>query len=142
MSSADTCLLTSGVILSADVLKPLFYKDADERSELRYTRFIILVIGVISLSVALYIDGIIKSLLLALTIYTSGIIIPVVFGFYRERLSLNSAGAVYACIAGGGAALFMKLSGMEQFLVYIFPAAVVILFFVSRISAVLTIRYR
>ena len=135
MSSADTCLLTSGIILSADVLKPLFYKDADEKSELRFTRIIILVTGLVSLALALYIDGIIKSLLLALTIYTSGIIIPVVFGFYRERLSLNAAGAVSACIAGGGAALFMKLSGMDQFQVYIFPAAVIILFAVSRISA-------
>jgi hypothetical protein len=89
----------------------------------------------VSLALALYIDGIIKSLLLALTIYTSGIIIPVVFGFYRERLSLNAAGAVSACIAGGGAALFMKLSGMDQFQVYIFPAAIIILFAVSRISA-------
>jgi SSS family solute:Na+ symporter len=133
MSSADTCLLTSGVILSADVLKPLFYRDIDEKKELKYTRIIILLLGIFSLSTALYIDGIIKSLLLALTVYTSGIIIPVVFGFYREKLSLNAAGAVSACIAGGGSALIMKISGMDQFLVYIFSAAVIILFAVSRI---------
>lgn len=135
MSSADTCLLTSGIILSADILKPVFYKDADEITELRYTRIIILIIGLISLVLALYIDGIIKSLLLALTVYTSGIIIPVVFGFYRERFSLSAAGAVCACIAGGGAALFMKLSGLDQFQIYIFPAVVVILFAVSRFTA-------
>lgn len=110
MSSADTCLLTSGVIFSADVLKPVFYKEADEAKELMYTRIIILFIGIFSLSTALYIDGIIKSLLLALTIYTSGIIIPVVFGFYREKFSLNAAGAVCACTLGGGSALLMKIT--------------------------------
>jgi Na+/proline symporter len=115
------------------VLKPLFYRDIDEKKELKYTRIIILLLGIFSLSTALYIDGIIKSLLLALTVYTSGIIIPVVFGFYREKLSLNAAGAVSACIAGGGSALIMKISGMDQFLVYIFSAAVIILFAVSRI---------
>lgn len=135
MSSADTCLLTSGVILSADVLKPLLYRDVDERRELKYTRIIILLIGLFSLSTALYIDGIIKSLLLALTVYTSGIIVPVVFGFYREKLKLNAAGAVIACIAGGGSALFMKISGMNQYIVYIFPTSVIILFTVSRIYA-------
>lgn len=139
MSSADTCLLTSGIILSADVLKPVFYKDADEMSELRYTRIITLITGLVSLALALFIDGIIKSLLLALTIYTSGIIIPVVFGFYKEKLALTAAGAVSACIAGGGAALFMKLSGMDQFQIYIFPAAVIILFSVSRLSAIISV---
>ncbi len=133
MSSADTCLLTSGVILSADILKPLFYKEIDENGELRYTRIIILLLGIFSLSTALYLDGIIKSLLLALTIYTSGIIIPVVFGFYREKFSLNAAGAVSACIAGGGSALIMKIFGIDQYLAYIFPASAIILFTVSRI---------
>jgi SSS family solute:Na+ symporter len=133
MSSADTCLLTSGVILSADVFKPLLYKDINEKGELMYTRIIVLFVGIFSLITALYIDGIIKSLLLALTIYTSGIIIPVVFGFYREKFSLNAAGAVSACIAGGGSAMIMKMASMDRFLVYIFPAAVIILFFVSRI---------
>lgn len=133
MSSADTCLLTSGVILSADVLKPVFYKDADEAKELMYTRIIVLFIGIFSLCTALYLDGIIKSLLFALTIYTSGIVIPVIFGFYREKFSLNGAGAICACTIGGGSALLMEITGMNQYQVYVFPSAVIILFFVSRI---------
>lgn len=133
MSSADTCLLTSGVILSADILKPVFYKAANEAKELMYTRIIILILGILSLCIALYIDGIIKALLFALTVYTSGIIIPVLFGFYRKKFSLNGAGAICACTLGGGTALFMEITGMNQYQIYIFPVSVFILFFVSRI---------
>jgi SSS family solute:Na+ symporter len=52
--------------------------------------------------------GIISSLLLAYTIFTSGIVIPVVAGFYRDRLKVNSAGVIAAIIGGGGTALALN----------------------------------
>ncbi len=134
MSSADTCLLTSSVILSSNIIKPIFKLEISEEKELKYTRYIIVVVGIISLTTALYINGIIKSLLLAFTFYTAGLIVPIVFGFYREKLRLNSNGAIAASVTGGLSALVLKYMALNQFLIYIFPAVIVILFAVSWIT--------
>jgi SSS family solute:Na+ symporter len=45
--------------------------------------------------------GIIKILMTAYTIFTSGLLLPVIAGFYKRRLGLTSSGAL-AALAGGG----------------------------------------
>jgi SSS family solute:Na+ symporter len=63
--------------------------------------------------VALWQKGVISSLLYAYTIFTSGIVIPVIAGFYKDRLKINSWGALAAIIGGGGTGLVMKLLEKE-----------------------------
>ena len=110
MSSADTCLLTTSTILSVDIYKRIFPQTTDRRI-LLISRIGIAIIGAFALLVALSLKGIISSLFLAYTIFTSGIVIPVIAGFYRDKLSVNSAGALAAIIGGGGTALLVKLVG-------------------------------
>jgi SSS family solute:Na+ symporter len=54
-------------------------------------------------------------LLLGYTIYSSGLVLPVICGFFVKRLRLHSSGAMAAIIAGGTAALFGKLMGYSHF---------------------------
>ena len=82
----------------------------------------VIICGIGSLIIALYVTEIIKSLLLALTVYTAGIVLPVVLGFYREKLKLNKYGASAGIVAGGISSIIMKYMIMDQFLIYIFPA--------------------
>jgi SSS family solute:Na+ symporter len=107
MSSADTCLLTTSTILSADIYKRAFPNVA-ERKTLLVTRVAVIVIGALALLVAIRLGGIINSLLLAYTVFTSGVVLPVVAGFYKDKLKVNSIGAITAIIAGGGTALAIK----------------------------------
>ena len=72
-------------------------------------RWGILCIGLVSLILALILNGIIRALLFAYTIYTSGVILPVLAGFYRNRLRVTATGALTAIIGGGSAALISKL---------------------------------
>ena len=90
--------------------------------------------GIVSLIIALYINGILKSLFLALSVYTAGIVLPVVLGFYREKLKLNKWGAAAGIAAGGLSSLYMKNMAMDQFMPFIFPAVLVIIVLVSRIT--------
>lgn len=115
MSSADTCLLTTSTILSVDIIKPLFRPDIPDRLLLLLTRLFIVLIGIFSLVIALTLKGVISSLLLGYTVYTSGIIFPILLGFYRDRLKLNREGAISAMVAGGGLALIGKLMGWNPF---------------------------
>lgn len=107
MSSADTCLLTTSTILSADIYKRAF-PNVSERKTLAVTRVAVVIIGALALLVAIKLGGIINSLLLAYTVFTSGVVLPVIAGFYKDKLKVNSIGAITAIIAGGGTALAIK----------------------------------
>lgn len=136
LSTAATCLLTSGIILTNDILNPVVFRNKlNDRMKIFTTKAMIIICGITSLIIALYVTEIIKSLLLALTVYTAGIILPVVLGFYRKRLRLNHYGAMSGIIAGGSAALIMKYFVLNQYLIYIFPSVFIIIFVVSRITA-------
>jgi hypothetical protein len=60
--------------------------------------------------VALLLKGIISSLLFAYTVYTCGVTLPVIFGFFRDKLKITGNGALAAVIGGGGLGLFSKLA--------------------------------
>ncbi|MBW2598793.1 MAG: sodium:solute symporter family protein [Deltaproteobacteria bacterium] len=126
MSSADTCLLTTSTIIASDILSPLF--KIDEKNLLGISRICVIVTGIVSLVIALRMQGIIASLLLAYTIYSAGLVIPILFGFHAERFGLNAAGAMIAIAGGGVSGLFMKLSGHSALLLCTIPLSAMLLF--------------
>ena len=83
---------------------------------------------------ALNLGGIIKSLLLAYTVFTSGIVIPVIAGFYKDRLKVTPSGAIAAIAGGGITALAIKLLEIEHFELAGFVVCALLLFVVSRIT--------
>jgi SSS family solute:Na+ symporter len=110
MSSADTCLLTTSTIFTEDIYKRIF-PGTGEKKRLMISRLGIVIIGIVALLIALQLGGVISSLLLAYTIYTSGIVLPVLVGFHKDKFKVNSYGALAAIIGGGGTALVVKLLG-------------------------------
>ncbi|MFC1914029.1 sodium:solute symporter [Chloroflexota bacterium] len=108
MSSADTTLMSAGTILMVDIIG-FFRPSARQEKILPRSRWAIILLGVCSLIVALMLKGVISALLFAYTIYASGVILPVLFGFFRSRLKITAAGALAALIGGGGVGLISKL---------------------------------
>ncbi|MEN8117335.1 MAG: sodium:solute symporter family protein [Bacteroidota bacterium] len=102
MSSADTTLLTSSMILSE-----LFTGNLDKKKALLLTRYIIVVMGILSLGIALFVTSIIQSLLLALTFFSGAFVVPTLAGLLK--LNVNKKMVVTAMIAGGLTALSGKL---------------------------------
>ncbi len=115
MSSADTCLLSASTILTVDVVKR-FKPSLTERQVLSFTRWVIVVVGSLSLILALRLGGVISSLLFAYTVYTSGLILPVIAGFYKSKLKVTPLGALAAIVGGGAAALIIKLFNISTLL--------------------------
>ena len=130
MSSADTVILTTSTILCVDIGGKVF-PHIDERRRLLITKGGILVIGVLALLVAMKSQGIINALYNSYTIFTSGIVIPVVAGFYKDKLRVNSAGALAAIVGGGGTALGVKLAGVHHLELLGFGVCAILLFSVS-----------
>ncbi len=108
MSSADTCLLTAGVIMTSDILGKWLQGKGDQRL-LIYSRFFVMIIGLVSLGIALYEQGIIKSLLLGYTVFTSGLVLPTLFALFPKYLTLSSKWVMGAVVIGGVTALCGKL---------------------------------
>jgi len=108
MSSADTCLLTASTILTVDIVGR-FKPSLSQREILSLSRWGIVVLGLCSLLLALTLKGVINALLFAYTVYTCGLILPVIAGFYRNRLKVTPIGALVAIIGGGSVALISKL---------------------------------
>jgi len=112
MSSADTCLLTQGVILTEDIIKRV-HPGLDERKTILLTRLSLVGLGLVALGLALVLKGVISSLLFAYTIFTCGLVVPVVAGFYKEKLKVTPRGALAALIGGGVIGLLGKIPGLD-----------------------------
>ncbi len=137
MSSADTTLLSAGTILTVDIIGG-FRQTKEQKNILPRSRWVIVLLGICALVVALTLKGIISSLLFAYTVYASGVILPVIFGFFRDRLRITATGALAALIGGGALGIISKLPDVLPDVKYLDLGAVllsgVLLFLVSFID--------
>lgn len=92
LSSADSVLISSGTVLSVDLIR---------KKNILISRFGILIIGFLALGLALYLNDIIQTLKLAYTVFTGGLTLPILFGFYKEKTRVTSFGAFVSLIFGG-----------------------------------------
>ncbi len=112
MSSADSCLLSASTILSVDIVGK-FRPSLKRERILLLARWGIVILGAGSLVLALTLKGVINALLFAYTIYTAGLIIPILVGFYKAKLKVTPLGALMAIIGGGSTALVSKLLAIK-----------------------------
>lgn len=108
MSSADTTLLTSSMILSE-----LITGNLEHKNSLKLTRYLIIGMGILSLLVALYITSIIQALLLALTFFSGAFIVPTLAGLLKLKTNKNRV--VWAMLFGGLTALTGKLINIYSY---------------------------
>ncbi len=133
MSSADSCLLSASTILSMNIIGQ--FKPSLSRDKILFlARWGIVVVGIGSLILALALKGVINALLFAYTIYTSGVILPVIAGFYRTKLKVTPVGALVAIVGGGSAALISKLLGIKYLDLGSLLISLLLLFLVSFFS--------
>jgi len=112
MSSADTCLLSQSVILTQDIVRR-FAPSLSEHKTILLTRLNIIILGLLALGLAMMLKGVVSSLLFAYTIFTCGLVVPVIAGFYKERLKVTPQGALAALIGGGVIGLLGKMPGLD-----------------------------
>jgi SSS family solute:Na+ symporter len=83
--------------------------------------------------------GVISSLLFAYTIFTCGLVVPIIAGFYKEKLKVTPRGALAALIGGGAIGLLGKIPSLDMPLkgdlgLMGFAVSAVLLFGVSYLS--------
>ena len=97
LSSADSVLLSAGTVLSVDIA---------HRESIMLSRIGIVAIGITALILSLHLGDIIATLKLAYTVFTAGLTLPIIFGFYKEKTRITSQGAFIGLVLGG----FVSLS--------------------------------
>ncbi|MGB5924480.1 MAG: sodium:solute symporter family protein [Dehalococcoidia bacterium] len=112
MSSADTCLLSQSVILTEDIIKRA-HPALDERKTVLLTRLSLIGLGLVALGLALTLKMVYESLLFAYTVFTCGLVVPVIAGFYKDKLKVTPQGALAALIGGGVTGLLGKIPGLD-----------------------------
>lgn len=126
MSSADTSLMTATSVLTLDLYRKA-RPGASQSNMMTFSRIAALGIGAAALVLAVSIPSIIKTLLIAYSVFTGGLLVPVIAGFYRVRLGLTPSGALLALVGGGGTAV---LAG-QSFPLLGFAVSAILLFGVS-----------
>ncbi len=133
MSSADSCLISGSTILSINIVKKI-KPELSDRATLTVARISVILLGVLALLLALVLKGVISALLFAYTVYTGGVIVAVLAGFYRDRLKVTPAGALVSIVGGGTAAVISKLFAVQYLDIGSLLVAAVLLFSVSFID--------
>ncbi len=111
MSAAATTLLTSSIILS-DVTS----HGLQQEKSLRNTRIYVILVGIVSMFFALWVQSIIDALLTALTFFSGAFIIPTAAGIMGFRTT--SGHSSRAILIGGLVAVAGKLIGIRLNLFY------------------------
>lgn len=133
MSSAVATLWSSSTILSINVIG-FFKKSQADHKSLLVSRLSVLVIGLASLGLALVLKGVITTIVFAYTIYTCGVIVPAIAGFYKEKLKVTSNGALAAIIGGGVAGIISKIWAVKYLDVGAIGISLVLLLTVSLVE--------
>lgn len=107
MSSADTTLLTSAMILSELVTGNL-----EKNQSFLITRIFIVVLGLFSMFIALKVNSILNALLISLSFFSGAFILPVIAGIAGWKV--NEKWAFAAMIIGGLTALSGKIIDVSQ----------------------------
>ncbi len=102
MSSADTTLLNSSMILAE-----LFTGNLDKPGTMKLTRIFIVLMGSVSLIIALKVTSILNALLMSLTFFSGAFIIPIIAGLAGWPVKKDKA--IVAITVGGGLALAGKI---------------------------------
>ncbi len=130
MSSADSTVMSSSTILTLDIIKRI-RPGLNQRQILLVAKVGIVIMGILALLLALLLKGVINALLFAYTVYTGGVIIPVLFGFFKDRFKLTWIGALAAVLGGGCAALASKLGNIAYLDMGAIGISILLLFIVS-----------
>ncbi|MBN1300907.1 MAG: sodium:solute symporter family protein [Melioribacteraceae bacterium] len=100
MSTADSCLMAASGNVMTDILDKFFNMSNNQKSHLRYSQVLTLLLGSLSLLLASSMQNVLELMLYSYAFMVSGLFIPLIGAFYWKYSNSNSA--LWAMILGGG----------------------------------------
>ncbi|MSS44064.1 sodium:solute symporter family protein [Anaerosalibacter bizertensis] len=106
MSTAASCALNAVTCFSKDVLEPLRGKKLDDKSGLRLTRILIVIISLIATLFAVLLPDVIELLLIGYSLAAGGLLVPVFATMFWKRAT--NSGIIAAMLGGGISYLILE----------------------------------
>lgn len=97
MSTSDSSILAGASVVTQNIL-PFFKVKLSEKAELRWTRIMVVIIGLVSIVIALFAGTIYDLAMVALSLLLVGLFAPFAFGMYWKKA--NTSGAITAFLGG------------------------------------------
>ncbi|MFP4557637.1 MAG: sodium:solute symporter [Bacteroidales bacterium] len=107
MSTADSCLMAASGNVQTDILKKIFKMPEGQKSMLRISQVITLIIGILALTLAWQMENVLELMLYSYAFMVSGLFIPVLGAFYWKRGS--TIAAFWTMLIGGGTTLTLSI---------------------------------
>jgi SSS family solute:Na+ symporter len=113
MSTADSMLTSATSHVVKDLWLGVFRPEAetDERQLLVISRWVTVAVGVVALLIGLNLPGIVRTLIYSYTLYTAGVLVPVIGGVLWK--GATRTGAIAAIAAGSAVAVIGLATGIE-----------------------------
>lgn len=112
MSTADSCLMASSSNIVNDIIQRYFVKNAPERTIMRLSMIVTLIIGAMAVLMASKFTTVLDAILYAYAFMVSGLFIPTLGAYFWRRSS--SKGAFWGMLSGGTFTLITLVSGVKM----------------------------
>lgn len=122
MSTCDSYLLVSATNFSNDIYKNLINPGASDEKIVKITRTSILVIGLVGLGMAIWLQSIMSAWSLASAAYVGGCFIPMMYALFFDKARKSKLAAKLAMLAGGVTGAVLEIIGITPLGL---PAAVI-----------------
>lgn len=109
MSTADSCLMAASGNIITDILERIF--TLSQKSILRLSQILTLVIGLLAILLASFMQQVLDLMLMSYAFMVSGLLVPVLGAlFWKKR---NPHAAFAAMLLGGATTLSLQITGLE-----------------------------
>lgn len=107
MSTADSCLMAASGNLQTDVLGKFLHSGKTDKSVLRSSQWLTLIVGVLALILAGFMQNVLSLMLYSYAFMVSGLFVPVLGAIFLKRPS--ALAAFLSMLCGGGLTLTLIL---------------------------------
>ncbi|HRK55275.1 MAG TPA: sodium:solute symporter family protein [Cyclobacteriaceae bacterium] len=111
MSTADSCLIASSGNFTNDIIVGLFKKKLSDKSVIRLSQLITLIVGVLALLLASTFQSVLDIVLQAYGFMVSGLLVPTLVAYFSKKT--DSTAAAVSMIGGGGFTLVAILAKID-----------------------------
>ena len=136
MSTADSCLIAASGTMTNDILG--IHKD----KSLKTFQIITLLIGVISVYLAMSMTNVLEMMLYSYSIMVSGLLVPVLAIFYSKKMNENAV--FWSMVTGGAVTLGLSLTNLNLYGIdenfYGIGSSLIVYILLSNVSKVSTIK--
>lgn len=110
LSTADSCLMAASGNVLTDIISVLRKKPIDDKSLLRFSQVLTLVLGIGALYLATMMTNVLNMMLYSYAFMVSGLFVPLIAAVFFKQT--NSKAAMMAMLGGGITTLYLTLTAI------------------------------